>query len=64
MRAPSIEVALELAELIEPEAAMFALDLAIFEGGVLDDYLDERGACCQATSWPWWSGGRGAAGPL
>ena len=44
MRAPSVEVALELAELIEPEAAMFALDLAIFEGGVLDDYLDERGA--------------------
>jgi hypothetical protein len=23
---------------------MFALDLAIFDGGVLDDYLDERGA--------------------
>jgi hypothetical protein len=43
MRAASIEVARELAALIEPEAAMFALDLAIFEGGVLDDYLDERG---------------------
>ena len=44
MRAPSVEVARELAALIEPEAAMFALDLAIFEGGVLHDYLDERGA--------------------
>jgi SEC-C motif len=42
-RAPSIEIAREYAELAEPEAAMFALDLAIFEGGVLDDYLDERG---------------------
>jgi hypothetical protein len=42
-RASSIEVAREYAELAEPEAAMFALDLAIFEGGVLDDYLDERG---------------------
>ena len=42
MRAPSVEVARELAELVEPEAAMFALDLAIFDGGVLDDYLDER----------------------
>ena len=38
MRAASVEVALELAALIEPEAAMFALDLAIFDG-----YLDERG---------------------
>ena len=44
MRAPSVEVARELAALIEPEAAMFALDLAIFDGGVLHDYLDERGA--------------------
>jgi hypothetical protein len=42
-RASSIEVAREYAELAEPEAGMFALDLAIFEGGVLDDYLDERG---------------------
>jgi len=42
-RAPSIEIAREYAELAEPEAAMFALDLAIFEGGVLEDYLDERG---------------------
>ena len=42
-RASSIEVAREYAELAEPEVAMFALDLAIFEGGVLDDYLDERG---------------------
>jgi hypothetical protein len=42
-RAPSIEIAREYAELVEPEAAMFALDLAIFEGGILDDYLDERG---------------------
>lgn len=42
-RAPSLEVAREYAALAEPEAAMFALDLAIFEGGVLDDYLDERG---------------------
>jgi hypothetical protein len=44
MRAPSVEVARELAALIEPEATLFALDLAIFEGGVLDDYLDERAA--------------------
>ena len=43
MRAPNVEVAQELAELIEPEATLFALDLAIFDGGVLDDYLDERG---------------------
>jgi hypothetical protein len=42
-RAASVEVAQELAALVEPEAAMFALDLAIFDGGVLDDYLDERG---------------------
>ena len=42
-RAVSVEVAQELAALAEPEAALFALDLAIFEGGVLDDYLDERG---------------------
>jgi SEC-C motif len=42
-RAASVEVAQELAALAGPEAAMFALDLAIFEGGVLDDYLDERG---------------------
>jgi hypothetical protein len=42
-RAASIEVAREYAELAEPEAAIFALDLAIFDGGVLDDYLDERG---------------------
>jgi hypothetical protein len=41
-RAASIDVAREYAELAGPEAAMFALDLAIFEGGVLDDYLDER----------------------
>jgi SEC-C motif len=42
-RAASVEVAQELAALVEPEAAMFALDLAIFDGGVLDNYLDERG---------------------
>jgi hypothetical protein len=42
-RAPSIPTVLELTELAVPEAAMFALDLAIFEGGILDDYLDERG---------------------
>ena len=42
-RAASTEIAREYAELVEPEAAMFALDLAIFEGGVLDEYLDERG---------------------
>jgi hypothetical protein len=41
-RAASIDVAREYVELAEPEAAMFALDLAIFDGGVLDDYLDER----------------------
>jgi SEC-C motif len=42
-RAASIDVAREYVELAEPEAAMFALDLAIFQGGILDDYLDERG---------------------
>ncbi len=42
-RAPSIPTALEYAELATAEAAMFTLDLAIFEGGILDDYLDERG---------------------
>jgi hypothetical protein len=42
-RAPSLPTVLELAGLAVPEAALFALDLAIFEGGVLDDYLDERG---------------------
>jgi SEC-C motif len=41
-RAASVEVAQELAALAEP-AAMFALDLAIFEGGVVDNYLDEPG---------------------
>ncbi|HZD00070.1 MAG TPA: SEC-C domain-containing protein, partial [Actinomycetes bacterium] len=41
-RAASIEVAREYAELVVPEAAMFALDLAIFDAGIVDDYLDER----------------------
>jgi hypothetical protein len=41
-RAASVDVARGYAELAEPYAAMFMLDLAIFEGGVLDHYLDER----------------------
>jgi SEC-C motif len=42
-RAPGRETATELAALAVPEVALFALDLAIFEGGILHDYLDERG---------------------
>jgi hypothetical protein len=42
VRAASVEVARQYAELAVPEAAMFMLDLAIFDAGILDDYLDER----------------------
>ena len=42
-RAPGRETVAEFAALAVPEVALFVLDLAIFEGGILDDYLDERG---------------------
>ncbi len=43
VRAASIDDVRELVELAVPEAAMFVLDLAIFDAGIVDDYLDERG---------------------
>jgi SEC-C motif len=42
-RAPGMDTVAAYAALALPEAALFALDLAVFEGGLLDDYLDERG---------------------
>lgn len=42
-RAANVEVLESLLPLVEPGAARLTLDLAIFDDGLLDDYLDERG---------------------